>query len=399
MRSAVRVVLAPVAALLLACAACGGVQRVPTPPVVEAAPELVELSLFLIGDAGAPAPDEPVLSALRAEIRATPGPTATIFLGDNIYPRGMPPEGAPMRPEAERRLKAQLEVATATETPVYFVLGNHDWGYMTADGLASALRQGDFIAAHGGTFARLLPDAGCPGPAYVDVGTRVRLVFLDTHWWLHAFARPEGDESRCEATSDLEIINQLNRLMIEAGDRYVIVAGHHPLETGGIHGGNIGWESHVFPLRELADWLYIPLPVLGSAYAMRRAQTGPNQDLSGPLYARMRRALNVVFSRRRPLIYAAGHDHNLQVIEGDDETAQWLVVSGSGIYGHVTRVNWIDGTRYAAPASGYVRVDVLKDGQVRLGVRVVDAEGGATERYSTYLVDEEDIRSTDEEGS
>ena len=64
-----------------------------------------------------------------------------------------------------------------------------------------------------------------------------------------------------------------------------------------------------------------------------------------------------------------------------------------GIYGHVTRVNWVDGTRYAAPASGYMRADFLRDGRVRLGVRVVDAEGGATERYSLYLIDEEDVEA------
>ena len=51
-----------VVVLLLGCA---GIQRVPTPPVVAADPGSVEVSLFLIGDAGAPAPDEPVLIALR----------------------------------------------------------------------------------------------------------------------------------------------------------------------------------------------------------------------------------------------------------------------------------------------------------------------------------------------
>lgn len=388
---------APLAILLLVVG-CSGLQRVPTPPVVEADPESVELSLFLIGDAGAPAPDEPVLLALRNELDAAPGQVATVFLGDNIYPRGMPPEEAPMRDEAERRLKAQVDVATATETPVYFVLGNHDWAYMSPDGLASARRQADFIDENGGQWATLLPAPGCPGPAFVDLGSRARLILIDTQWWLHPFVRPVGESSPCAATTDLEVINQLNQLMIAAGDRHVIVVAHHPLETGGLHGGYMGWSSHVFPLRELADWLYIPLPVLGSAYALRRAQTGPNQDISGPLYARLRRALNVVFARRRPLVYAAGHDHNLQVIEGGDDTAQWLLVSGSGIYGHVTQVNWVDGTRYAAPASGYMRMDFLRDGKVRLGVRVVDAEGGATERFSLYLVDDEDIQQQNQEG-
>ncbi len=388
---------APFLFLLLLLPACSGLRRVPTPPVVAAAPEAVDFSLYLIGDAGAPAPDEPVLRALQAELNADTVPSAIVFLGDNIYPRGMPPENAPTRGESERRLQAQLDVPIATETPAYFVLGNHDWAYMTPDGLASAQRQSAFVDAHGEGWSTVLPTPGCPGPSYVDLGTRLRLVLIDTQWWLHPFARFEGDDSPCVARTDLDVINQLNRVMIEAANRHVVVAAHHPLQTGGIHGGFLGWESHVFPLRELADWLYIPVPVLGSAYALRRSQTGPNQDISGALYARMRRALNVVFARRQPLIYAAGHDHNLQVIEGNDDTAQWLVVSGSGIYGHVTRVTWVDGTRYAEPVAGYMRVDFLRDGQVRLGAHVVDAEGGASERYSIYLIDTDDLEEARED--
>jgi hypothetical protein len=267
---------------------------------------------------------------------------------------------------------------------------------MTPDGLASARRQAAYIDQHGAPWATLLPAPGCPGPAFVDLGTRLRLILLDTQWWLHPFARPEGEASPCAAQTDLDVINQLNRLLVEAANRHVVIAAHHPIRTGGIHGGFLGWESHVFPLREFADWLYVPLPVLGSAYALRRAQTGPNQDISGPLYARMRRALNVVLERRRPLVYAAGHDHNLQVIEGSDDDAQWHLVSGSGIFGHVTRVTWLDGTRYAAPVSGYMRLDFLRDGRVRLGVRVVDGEGGATERFSLYLVDADDLEAAAE---
>ena len=61
------------------------VSTVPAPAPVAPAAQ-VDVTLFLIGDAGAPAapPDsEPVLEALRAAATAAPQPVI-VFLGDNI---------------------------------------------------------------------------------------------------------------------------------------------------------------------------------------------------------------------------------------------------------------------------------------------------------------------------
>jgi len=76
----------------------------------------VDVTLFFIGDAGAPAapPDsEPVLVALRAAVATAPRPVV-VFLGDNVYPRGLPDSADAGRPEAERRLGAQLAVLRAS---------------------------------------------------------------------------------------------------------------------------------------------------------------------------------------------------------------------------------------------------------------------------------------------
>ena len=64
-----------------------------------APPAEIDVSLFLIGDAGAPAapPDsEPVLMALRAAAASAPHPVI-VFLGDNVYPDGMPDSATPKR--------------------------------------------------------------------------------------------------------------------------------------------------------------------------------------------------------------------------------------------------------------------------------------------------------------
>ena len=67
--------------------------------------------ILLIGDAGNPIKEgqEPVLSALQKQLSIYPSKTTVVFLGDNIYPDGMPPKQSPERKEAERRLNEQIK--------------------------------------------------------------------------------------------------------------------------------------------------------------------------------------------------------------------------------------------------------------------------------------------------
>ncbi|HEU5171723.1 MAG TPA: metallophosphoesterase, partial [Gemmatimonadales bacterium] len=231
------------------------------PPVAPAPEEDIDVTLFLIGDAGAPAapPDsEPVLVALQAAAATAPHPVI-VFLGDNVYPRGLPDSGSPDRPEAERRLGEQLRVLGATGARGIFVPGNHDWDMHGPEGWNAVRRQERFIAA-GGRGLELLPPDGCPGPAVVDVGKVVRLVALNTQWWLHDGPKPEDPTSSCPADSEREVVDSLRAALQLAGARAVVVIAHHPLASGGPHGGYFGWQDHVFPLRALKSWLWLPLP-------------------------------------------------------------------------------------------------------------------------------------------
>jgi hypothetical protein len=82
-------------------------------------------------------------------------------------------------------------------------------------------------------------------------------------------------------------------------------------------------------------------------------------------------------------VYAAGHEHNLQVLRRNP--ARFHLVSGAGIFNHTTAVRAITGTLYTRRASGYMRLTILTDGRVRLSVQVVNEKGEATEDYSAWL--------------
>jgi hypothetical protein len=371
------------AAWIAACAALSGCASPspaadPAPPVGD-----VETRLYLIGDAGAPRPGDPVLRALASQLAADPTRSIAVFLGDNIYPAGLPPEGAADRPEAERRLDAQIAVLTASGARGIFVPGNHDWAAWGPDGWDAVRRQGTRVAERGGPGVTLLPPDGCPGPAIQDVETHLRIVALDTQWWLHDYAKPRHPDSSCAFDSEEEVETGLRSAVAGAAGRKVVVVAHHPLASGGEHGGYFGWRDHIFPLRDKKSWLWIPLPGIGSAYPLARRRGITNQDLSGRLNVRMREAIERAFDRASPLVYAAGHEHNLQVIRGN--SAAYLLVSGVGFFGHTSRTAHVPGALFSREASGYMRLDLGRDGRVRLAVVTVDAGSQTREAFSKIL--------------
>jgi Calcineurin-like phosphoesterase len=368
---------------LLLLTACAGVPPV-TPPVPILPPEQVETSLYLIGDAGAPNPEgEPVLRALTEDLNSRTASTRVVlFLGDNAYPSGLPAPGGAGRQKAEQSLLKQVQVVTNAGATGYFVLGNHDWAKYGKTGWDAALRQEAFLDSAGHGAVSMRPGGGCPGPSVVNVG-RLRLVLLDTQWWLHGGPKPTDPTSTCATDSEAEVVSALESALSGAVGQLAIVAGHHPIVSGGVHGGHFGWKDHLFPLRNIEPWLWVPLPLIGSLYPAIRSRGASRQDMSSGTYQRLIRAFRKVFADHPPALYAAGHEHNLQVIKGRGVPLE--LVSGAGIYGHYSRATTIRGSEFAKKASGFARLDVPRAGPARLAVLEVDRRGNSREVFSTQV--------------
>jgi hypothetical protein len=216
----------------------------------------------------------------------------------------------------------------------------------------------------------------------VDAGSGLRLLLLDTEWWLFPYEKP-GEGSRCATRDQAEVIARLDKLLRGAGGRQVIVAGHHALLSGGPHGGYFSLSDHLFPLRNLHPALFVPLPIIGSLYPIARSFGISAEDLDSRPYRRLRAALDSAFACAPPAIYAAGHEHGLQLL--DRGRPPLLAVSGAGIYGHESFLQRLPETRFALAKGGFMRVDLLRDGRLRLGVIEATPAGEPRELYAQLL--------------
>ena len=306
-----------------------------------------------------------------------------MFLGDNLYPEGLPAPEHPERAEMERRLDDQVDAVKDVAARTIFIPGNHDWAKGSLSGWEAVRRQEARIEQRGGGKAIHLPDDGCPGPEIVDTSDRLRLVVLDTQWWLHAHPRHEHPTSPCAADSEAEVLEALSGALSGAEGRDVVVVMHHPPVSSGPHGGKFGFKQHVFPLTEVNRSLWVPLPIIGSIYPLGRTWARSPQDTASGEYRRMRDALAAAAVGHAPLAWAGGHEHVLEVVE----SPRWgrVLVSGAGIYGHESYARGVVGSLYRSARAGYMRIDFLRDGRRRLGVIEVGADGGSREGYARIL--------------
>ncbi|MFD1819716.1 Calcineurin-like phosphoesterase [Pseudarcicella hirudinis] len=340
--------------------------------------QTVKHSVFLIGDDGEPKLDgkDPVLTSLQNQLKKAGQNGSLIFLGDNIYPTGMVDSENPGRIEAEARLTEQLKVMQSFEGHSYIIPGNHDWQQGGKNGWQYIKNQENFVSDFLKKEDVFFPKGGCPTPQEISVNEELSLILLDTQWYLHPWNKPEA-ESDCEVKSLQGMLSAVDDILDRNRHKKVLVLGHHPMYSHGLHGGYFTVKDHLLPFHELG--LNIPLPVIGSIYPLYRSLIGNIQDIAHPKYREMRDGLVSIFKHYKNVIYANGHDHNLQLIVRDSIN---YITSGAG--SKATPVKKGNDSRFASSTKGFVRLDFLENDKIQVIFYEGDGALGK-ELYSTPI--------------
>jgi hypothetical protein len=330
--------------------------------------------IIFIGDAGEiDKQQQAVIPDAASHI--IPGKTTVLYLGDNIYPKGMGLPGSTDEERTKNILQSQYQPMRSKGAPVYFIPGNHDWDKMGKNGLAKIKRQWEFLNEQNDPLLQLVPANGCPDPVEINVDDSLTIIAFDSEWWLFPFskANPEAD---CDCTTKDEVITKFNELFYKNRYKVILLASHHPFESYGIHGGHFPLKDHLFPLTNVNKNLYIPLPVVGSLYPILRSVFSNPEDLRHPLYKDMIRRIEGVFGNYPNLIHVAGHEHGLQFIK--DKQIQ--VVSGAGAKN--TYAHKGSHSLFANAVQGYVIADLLTGNVMRFTYFIYN--GTTTQVAFTY---------------
>ncbi|WP_378175555.1 metallophosphoesterase [Aquimarina sp. SS2-1] len=313
----------------------------------------IEKTFYLIGDAGYAKPGEstPALLALEKylENHKQKG-NYTIFLGDNIYPDGMPKKEEKDRKIAEHRLDVQIDAVKNFDGQIYFIPGNHDW---YNEGLKGLKREEEYFEDRLDDKKLFKPKTGCALES-IEITENIQLIILDSQWYLedwdkHPTINDNCPEIKTREAMFLEVESEFKKNQ----DKTILFALHHPLYTNGIHGGKYAPIKHIYPSQKK-----IPLPILGSlAMQIRTSGAVSTQDNQNKQYKSLVQRLETLAKGANRIIFASGHEHSLQYIEHEGVKQ---IVSGAGAKNsYATLSN--DGL-FAYGGQGFVRLDILKDG-------------------------------------
>ena len=311
-------------------------------------------SLFLIGDSKRAYTNDPLLSMMESHLAGAGEQSAVVFLGDNVYPNGLPDSTHRSWDVAQKSLLAQLDILQKFKGEIIFMPGNHDWARGKSEGLQYVKNQRKFIEDYLDKDKVFLPSKGRAGPAEVHLTEDIVLIIIDSHWWFH-----ENEKSFAGIEDEADFFVQIEDAISRNRDKKIVFAAHNPLYSVGNHGGHFTAADNLFPLLNVNRALYIPLP--GFIYTGYRKFLGYHQDLSHPQYKMLIEALLETFEGHSNIIYAAGHEHNLQYVSRD---SIHHIISGAA--GSSTYVAHSEKTDFAQMEYGMAKLNFYANGDVWL---------------------------------
>lgn len=317
--------------------------------------------IILVGDAGEIHSGQSSLLRQASDL-VLAGRSTTVFLGDNIYPRGMGLPGSRDEERSKQILKSQFQPFRSKHAAVFFIPGNHDWDNSGRFGLEKVKAEWKFIHDQADDSLSFLPADGCPDPVAVQLTPNLAMIAFDSEWWLN----PKGNndpECRCKTKKD--VIRKLAEFRDRFQNSNILFVTHHPFRSFGIHGSYFSLKDYLFPLTGISEYLYLPMPVIGSLYPLLRTIFVNKQDLKHPDYIDMVKRVSDVFAGKPNVVYASGHEHGLQLIK--DSILQ--IVSGAGA--KTTHLKKKKHSLFKSSRFGFAVLDMFENQNARLDFYVV----------------------------
>lgn len=331
-------------------------------------------TLFLIGDTGTDKNYDEVqaylFKQLKQSLKDAGEHTSIVFLGDNIYPAGLPEKDDPKRSVAEKKINTQLKILNNIDCNIYFIPGNHCWNMMRAGGLQAVKRQEKYIEQFDEeNKIQFYPNEGCGDPIVKNITDNLTYIFIDTQWWLQNWEKENGINETCSIKSREAFLNNLQEIFTKYKNEQVVVLMHHPLFSNGEHGGNFPVTDHFFPLRILNAKLWIPLPLVGSILPVVRMLGGVKQDIPNKKYQQLKNGILTMLDENENVVFASGHDHSLQYFE---QQKHHFIISGAGSKLDFAKAG--GAANMVRSAMGYSILHFYKDGSAWLDFYIVNKE-------------------------
>ena len=326
-------------------------------PITQNAQDTVKIAqtFFLVGDAGNLNDEkaQQTLGLLTNQLKKANENSTLLFLGDNIYPKGLLNTDVPNeRIMAENKLTNQLQLSKDFKGKTIFIPGNHDW----YSGIKGLERQAKFVTDYLNDKKSFLPRNSC-AIEDVKINKDITLISIDSQWFLEDWDDNPTINENCDIKTREAFFDELASLLNKNQNKTIILALHHPLMTNGTHGGQFSLEKQLFPFEQK-----IPLPVLGSFINLVRKTSGISpQDIQNKQYTLFIKRVKTLLQTQDNVIVVSGHDHNLQYLEKDNIKQ---IISGAGSKSEAARAIFPNDFSYGG--NGFAKLNIYQNGAAKV---------------------------------
>lgn len=308
-----------------------------------------DFKVFLVGDAGNA--DEPqaqnTLDFIKNKLDSANKNSMLLFLGDNIYPLGMPKEDEKDYPLAKQKLENQLAITKNFKGKTLVIPGNHDW-YHGVKGLKA---QEEFVKSYLNDKKAFLPKNSCPIDD-INLTKDIKLIIIDSEWALINWDKYPGINKGCDIKTREDLYTEFKDLIIKNQDKRIIVALHHPVISSGVHAGFNSAKSHLSSFQGK-----LPIPGVASLINVLRSSSGASmEDITNKHYADFAGRIKSIIQDKENVILVSGHDHNLQYHSNRNFRQ---IISGAASKTDPSTI--INKTDFSYGGSGFAVLNLRKD--------------------------------------
>ncbi len=263
---------------------------------------------------------------------------------------------------------------------VVIVPGEGDWADGGRQGLERVRLLQEFVKEKNYDRVYFPLRKGCPGPVLFPVREDIKLLTINTQWQNHRYTKPTSESAECDLADEASILEEVEDYIEDHSDGNLMVVGHHPVLSNGRYGGS-------FPV---TDWL-LPVPGISFFLTSFKQNIGTPVHLVNAYFDEFRQDLRALMSDQFSLIYAAGHESNLEVIRDYENV---FINSGAPLHGGYVRNT--KATVFSSKKPGLIGVRYYPDGRVEsLAYQLKDGDYVEVDRATLFqapcLLPEPDI--------
>ncbi|MFK7807935.1 MAG: metallophosphoesterase [Saprospiraceae bacterium] len=321
-------------------------------------------NLYLLSNLESLPADAPELQAIETQIKKDNTPFTILINGDFVDKNGL---GEKPEEEDINKLDRLIEMV-GDQGRVIFVPGDREWDNGGKRGLKKVKALEKYLESKLGKGKVLFPQKGCLGPAIIDIGKHLRIVAINTQWFVEEHIGPEEEDADCGLLNATEFWFEMEDALGDSENKNVVVAGHHPVISYGQYAGYKLGRQHFLP------------PIAGSFIAAYRQSVGTKKDLNQKnLKAYSSRMMHMT-QRFQGAIFVSGHEYDNQVLYKNNT---YHINSGAVAEGRPVARGKETLYRHSQPA--FSRLHFSEDGEVLLEVFEINNKS-ATEKLHEEIL-------------